>query len=847
MRTRIFSRGRKTLYLGRLVAAAAVGSLLAAVGGYAGAGAQNIQLSGSPAIAASWVRQAPARGQIRPATARDVKVALSHRARAASEADAALTARTAPVGNPPVSSPWEWLSGTAAGQNFTSPGNVDGGSLGGTLLDVNVAASHTHVCVTARAALACYNKAGELVSLGHGLAPQVETAATFFTQAGISLEPAFDGSQNQVKDGRVIFDQHTDRFYMFFQERGTTPRLLIAVSRAEDPTDGWYAFADVTTQTGTPNGTLNGHDYDFIGLNENYLLADSDMVPCAPNASNQWTCNNGKRILVHFIYSLSQLAAGQLTSRGSWYDSSGQNIWAAAVADQGGDPNAYWIARTGAQTATVYQLNPQGFVNWATAALPNTSNSYGGTSASSPANEPGGGVLEYGIIGPAYRNAGKLGTFIVAASDDGLTWPGQTTSSNVVRLDEFNISGTVFNNSTTPAITVTKDRIFGLSSSGDPAGSLFDYGDPGVAIAGNGDVGVGELRSNPANYPQLRGSVWVSGASDISPSAPLFNSTGGLGSIHMSGAAVDPSSSNGLYFAQVVGEAPTVTCAPSNLQCGAQIGVAKVDGTLQPDLIATSLAGPASVLLPTQTAQVSVTVLNQGDGAAPATTGQLYLSQSGTGLINPASDQDVAQFNIPALAAGQSATVPVSFQTPNIACQCVVGAVIGEAGNEYSATNNINPYLDGLHGNIPLTLNPIVNGAFATGDLTGWTPTGTAAVVPEGFGPDGARLGAASPTNGDSTVSQTFLAPTNTSKVGFVYQNTCPDTLAFDWATATLTDHTTNTTTTILAKTCTATPNFTFVSAPILANHTYTITLVNHDDNFPSDPTYTDYTSVAVS
>jgi hypothetical protein len=761
----------------------------------------------------------------------------------ASGTRATLTAKIRPLGNPAASSPWEWLSGTAAGQNFTFPGNVNGGTLGGTLLDVNVAASHTHVCVTARAALACYNKAGELVSLGHGVAPQVETAETFFTQAGITLEPAFDGSQNQVKDGRIIFDQHTDRFYMFFQERGTTPRLLIAASRSENPSDGWYAWADVTTQTGTPNGTLNGHDYDFIGLNENYLLIDSDMLPCAPNSSNAWTCNNGKRIMVHFIYNLSQLASGQLTTRGSWYDSSGQNISAAATADQGEDPNAYWITRTGNQTAVIYQLNPQGFVNSATAALPNASNAYSGPSAS---NEPGGGVLEYGLIGNTYRNAAKVGNLIAAASDDSRNWPGQTTSSNVVRLDEFDITNAVFNNSTTPSVAVVKDRMFGLSSSGDPAGSLFDYGDPGVALTSSGDIGVGELRSNPANYPQLRGSVWFNGGTDISPSVPLFSGSGDLGSIHMSGAAVDPSSSNGMYFAQLVGVSPTITCGPGNSQCGALIGVGKVDGTLQPDLIATNLSGPAG-LRPTQTAQVNVTVLNQGDGSSQAVTGQLYLDQTGTGLIEPVNDTDVAQFSIPALAAGQSVTIPVSFQTPNIACQCIVGALINETGPDNSYTDKMNPYLDGLHGNIPLTLNPIVNGDFRTGNLFGWSSSGSAAAVQEGGGTFGARLGLPTPTIGDSTVSQSFLAPTNTSSVSFDYQNTCPDSLTFDWATATLTDNTTNSTTTILAKTCTATPNWTFVSAPILANHMYTITLVSHDDNYPTDPTYTDYTNVAVS
>ena len=832
-------------YAWRLVAAAAVGAVLAGVTSYTGV--SHISLTGSKVISVSWIRQAPAHGEIAPATSADTKV-VRHQ----SAAGPAARTPSRLTNSPSSATTFEWLSGQVTGQNFSYPDGATGmlqnvqNALGGTLLDVQVAAGHTHVCVTARAALACYNKAGELVSLGHGIGPQVESAKTFFTQAGISVLPAFDGSQNQIKDGRIIFDQHTDRFYMFFQERGQTARLLIAASRSEDPSDGWYAWADDETQYNAPNGTLNGQDYDYIGLNANYLLASSDMEPCALDSTNTWTCNRNKRTLVHFIYNLSELSAGQLNTRGSWYDSSGQNIWAAPVADQGSDVNAYWVARTGNQTAVIYQLNPQGYINSATAALPNASNPYSGTTSMSPANEPAGGIVDYGIVGNGYRNAAKLGNFITAASDDGFSWPGQPTSSNAVRLDIFNITGTVFNNSSTPGVSVLRDRIFGLSSAGDPAGSVFDYGDPGVAFTSSGDIGVGELRSNPATYPQLRGSVWFGGQSDISPSLALFTGSGPLYSIHMSGASVDPSSANGMYFAQVVGEAPSVTCRDSSSPCGALIGVAKVDGTLQPDLIATNLSGPAR-LLPMQTAQDWVTILNQGDGPAPATSGRLYLNSTGTGLINTLNDQSVAQFAIPALSAGQSVTIPVSYQTPNIACQCVVGAFITPVPNENSSNNNLNPYLDGLHGNISMVLNPITNGDFRTGDLSGWSAAGTAAAVPEGSSTWGARLGTTSATSGDSTITQTFTAPVNTSTLSFDYQNNCQDHVQYDWATATLTDNTTQVTTRILPDTCTTTPNWTYVGTPIYGGHSYTLTLFNHDDGYVADPTYTDYSNVAVS
>ena len=850
---------RKFTYLWRLVAAIAAGAAVAGTASYAGI--QHIDLAGSRTIRVHWAADTPpVHGQIDGLTVRDRQSARYRPVRPDSRSVPAgghsLSAGPArsgghgasvylPLGNPVPTSTYSWVSGTAAGKTFTFENNNSIG-LGGTLLDVQVAASHTHVCVTARAALACYNKAGYLVSLGHGISPGVDLATQFFAAAGISVQAAFDNSANQIKDGRIIFDQHTKRFYMFFQERGQTPRLLIAASRSEDPSDGWYAFADVTTQYNSPQGTLNGHDYDFIGLNNQYLLASSDMMPCAP-VNGAWTCSNGQRILVHFIYNLSELSAGHLYNRGSWYDSSGSNVWAAPVADQGNDANAYWVARTGNQTAVIWQLNTQGYINTATAALPNASNNNIPTPPQTPipVTEPAGKVLDYGIIGNGYRNAVKEANFIAVASDDWFTWPGQPAPVYAVRLDIFNITNTVFNNSSTPGVSVLRDRIFGLNSSTDPAGSVFNYGDPGVTFAADGDIGVGDLRDNLATWPELSTSVWFGGQSDISQSQQLFYSSAPLGSIHMSGAAADPATSSGMYFAQVVGVPSGATCG-GNLQCGALIGVAKIDGPAQPDLIASSMSGPQN-MQPVQTAQVSVTVLNQGDGTAPTTTGLLYISSNGSGLINPGTDYEPASFSIPALSPGQSATIPVSFVTPNESCQCVVGADIVPVSSENSTANNLNPYLDGLHGNIPLTLNPIVNGDFRTGNLSGWTSTGVTSVVPEGSGTFGARLGSTNPTDGDSTILQTFTAPLNDHTLSFDYQNSCPDTVYYDWATATLTDNTTHTSTTMLTKTCTKTPNWTYVGTPITPGDNYTLTLVNHDDNYPYDPTYTDFSNVAVS
>jgi len=110
-----------------------------------------------------------------------------------------------------------------------------------------------------------------------------------------------------------------------------------------------------------------------------------------------------------------------------------------------------------------------------------------------------------------------------------------------------------------------------------------------------------------------------------------------------------------------------------------------------------------------------------------------------------------------------------------------------------------------------------------------------------------ARVGGTSPTNGDSSVTQTFTASTGSSALSFWYRVTCPDTITYDWATATLRDNTSGTTTTLLARTCTNSGAWLQATAAVTAGHSYTLTLVSHDDNYPGDATYALYDDATLS
>jgi hypothetical protein len=171
--------------------------------------------------------------------------------------------------------------------------------------------------------------------------------------------------------------------------------------------------------------------------------------------------------------------------------------------------------------------------------------------------------------------------------------------------------------------------------------------------------------------------------------------------------------------------------------------------------------------------------------------------------------------------------------------------------DNYSSDPTYTLYDDvALNGSAPPPPPPpgttLTNGGFDSG-LSGWTVSGTCTASSNGAGDTtGAQCGSTSPTNGDSSISQTFSVASTAKTLSFKYQVHCPDTVTYDWATATLKDNTSGTTATILAKTCSNTGTWAAVSAAITGGHSYTLTLVSHDDNYAGDATYTWFDTVAV-
>ena len=215
-------------------------------------------------------------------------------------------------------------------------------------------------------------------------------------------------------------------------------------------------------------------------------------------------------------------------------------------------------------------------------------------------------------------------------------------------------------------------------------------------------------------------------------------------------------------------------------------------------------------------------------------------------------------------ASGQPSGVTVAFNPTSIAAPGAGSSTMTITVSASAATGTSTITVTGTGGSkthtatVSLTVtapstNPVVNGGFETGNFTGWTASGAATSVIAAAahsGNFGAQLGATTPTNGDSSVTQTFTMPASSPSLSFWYNNHCPDTLTYDWATVTIKDNVTNVTTTLLPKTCNN-PGGTWTqvnyNAAANAGHSVTLTLTSHDDNFGADPTYTWYDDVVVT
>jgi CARDB len=570
-------------------------------------------------------------------------------------------------------------------------------NIGGSPADSNIAVSRTHICLTARGALACYTKSGRLVRLGPDPIFQARpytaedfflTSSNYFLLPGNSIVvgPVKPGS-TPTKDGRIVFDQLRKRFLVVFQTRDQHPQLLIAASRSEDPRDGWFVFGDsVEASAATAPFTSSskwGQDYMWIGVNCCDLLISNQSATCSGTYYASWTCPFFHTR--HLAYALDMLTTGQPINRKEWIRSDADG--AVPCIDDSSSGHAFWVRREDNSHITVFGM--------AGSAGPLKKLGIHIKSSVTPlyGQELGGSPVDYPhIINNSPTNVECRSNRLVFVANDGHQWLGLNGPDTVVHLVSLNVKH-FFDAS--PSVSIEHDLLFGRASQGDPPGFVADYGWPAVATNTDGDIVVGSVRSAASIYPQLRASVWFSGQPNISSSVKQIDGVGPLADYHMAGAAADPSTM-AVYLSQAWGSGGG----------GWQVHAAKMLGVLMPDLLATQIRPQAQNVPSGGSTVVEVHVLNQGDGMMPPSTGLLKLSTSN--VITMADGEVIAQMDMPALAPDQEWVEKIMVTMPKIKTitSYYIGAILDvkNVAAEYSEANNMNPEMAGNHGNAYLVV-----------------------------------------------------------------------------------------------------------------------------------------------
>lgn len=132
--------------------------------------------------------------------------------------------------------------------------------------------------------------------------------------------------------------------------------------------------------------------------------------------------------------------------------------------------------------------------------------------------------------------------------------------------------------------------------------------------------------------------------------------------------------------------------------------------------------------------------------------------------------------------------------------------------------------------------------------LSRWATSGTtASSTYHQHGRRSALAGSLKATKGDSIVGQTVTVPSGKHTLSVWWSGRCSDSTAKAWATILVRRNSSNKTSTLLPRTCVTKGAWKKVRMKVTPGHSYTLSLVNHDDGRTATPNRTYFDHVTLS
>jgi len=481
------------------------------------------------------------------------------------------------------------------------------------------------------------------------------------------------------------------------------------------------------------------------------------------------------------------------------------------------------------------------------------------------------------------------GSYTITVTGTGTSATHTTTVSLTVTASDFSIAASPTSltvqqggsgaSTIDTAVTSGAAQTVSLSASGQPAGTTIGFSPSSVNAGGSSTMTVNVGASPPGDYTITVIGTGATGAthttsvaltvteappSDFSIAATpssLSIQQGSNGTSTISTAVTSGSAQTVTLSATGQPSGVTVAFSPSSVTAGGSSTMTVgVDALTTPGDYTVTVTGTSASATHTTSVALTVTAAPPFDFALTATPTSLSVQQggSGTSTIGTAVISGSAQ-TVSFSASGQPFGTTVSFNPPSVTAggsstmTVAVGATtapgaytITVTGTATSATHTVDVSLT-----VTAASQGVVNGGFETGNLNGWTASGAFAPVISTTAHSGsysARLGSTSAVNGNSTLTQTVAIPSGSSRLTFWYQPHCTDSITYDQIQAQI-RNTSGATLATVVNVCSNSGAWTSVAfdTSAYAGQTVVLWFNDHDDGYPTDPTYFLLDDVAVA